>query len=323
MEKSVSSESKPSRISRGHRNLLLVATVFTALLVTMGAVVCATESGTGCGGWPGCQGRVVPPLQIQAIIEYTHRFIAAMTTPLIIAAAVVGWRKTRGDRLLTTVPLVAIFFTLAVVVFGAFAVTTGLARGVAALDLGSALIVLTLMTTATTAACARRDNPALPDRLSAGTSFATLGLATTVTVYAVYVGGILVAGAGSRTRCLSWPIWRILPGDVPGWPQIGRLAVSIVALVLLVALIVTALRKSSVRGARKAGLVGAIAFVVEMLVGVILMAAGATPLLAVVYVAAAVLLWCMIVNLAVLAGLSAAAQEEGAPRMPAAPISTQ
>jgi len=29
---------------------------------------------------PGCQGRVLPPLQIQSIIEYTHRFIALITT---------------------------------------------------------------------------------------------------------------------------------------------------------------------------------------------------------------------------------------------------
>jgi cytochrome c oxidase assembly protein subunit 15 len=308
MEKRVSSEVSSSRISRGHRNLLLVATVFTALLVTMGAVVCATESGAACPDWPGCFGRAIPPPQIHSIIEYTHRFIAALTTPLIIAAAVVGWRRARHDVLITRLPLIAIFFTLAVVVFGAFAVLTGLARGVAALDLGSALIVLTLMTTSTTAAYARRDNPALPDRLSLGTRFATLGAATGILVYGVYVGGILVAGTGSLTRCLSWPIWRVLPVDVPGWPQLGRLAVSIVALVFLLGLIITALREP-VSGARRAGWVGAAAFLVEMAAGLALMTAGASPLLAIVYVAAAVLLWCMIVNLAVLAGLAAAQVE--------------
>src|SRR5512147_1981130 len=114
----------------------------------MGGVVCATESGAACPDWPGCFGRAIPPPQIHSIIKYTHRFIAALTTPLIIAAAVVGWRKARHDVLVTRLPLIAIFFTLAVVVFGAFAVLTGLPRGVAAVDLGSALIVLTLMTTA-------------------------------------------------------------------------------------------------------------------------------------------------------------------------------
>ncbi len=308
MEKSVSSESNSSSITRGHRNLLLVATVFTALLVTMGAVVCATESGAACPDWPGCFGRAIPPPQIHSIIEYTHRFIAALTTPLIIAAAVVGWRKTRGDRLVCLLPLIAIFFTLAVVVFGAFAVLTGLARGVAALDLGSTLIVLTLMTTATTAAFARRENLRLPDRLSASTPLAALGFATAISVYAVYVGGVLVAGAGSLTRCLSWPIWRILPADVPGFPQVARLAVSIVAAILLIALVLAGLRQQSIGGVRRAAAIAAVAFLVEMAAGLIMMSAGASPFMAVVYVAAAVLLWCMVVNMAVLAGLEAASR---------------
>ncbi len=315
----MSSEANPSRITRGHRNLLLVATTFTALLVTMGAVVCATESGAACPDWPGCFGRAVPPPQIHSIIEYTHRLIAALTTPLIIAAAVVGWRRARRDVLITRLPLIAIVFTLAVVVFGAFAVLTGLARGVAALDLGSALIVLTLMTTATTAAFARRNNPALPDRLSTGTRFASLGLATVIAVYAVYVGGILVAGSGSLTRCLSWPIWRVLPVDLPGWPQVVRLGVSIAAALLVIALIVTALRENRPGSAPRAAWVAALAFALEMVVGAAMMLSGASPFLAVVYVAAAVLLWCMLVNLAVLAGLAAAAQATVRPQHAAAP----
>lgn len=297
-----------STITRGHRNLLLVATVFTALLVTMGSVVCATESGAACPDWPGCYGRAIPPPQVHSIIEYTHRFVAALTTPLIVAAAYLGWRRLRGSVLLTRVPLIAIGFTLAVVVFGAFAVLTGLPRGVAALDLGSALIVLTLMTTATTAAYARRADPALPDRLATRTPLATLGLATAVAVYATYVGGILVAGAGSLTRCLSWPIWRILPTDLTGWPQVLRLTVAVVAALLVLALLVQAWRSQTIPGLRRPALVGLLAFLLEMAVGLLMMTGGATPFLAVVYVAAAVLLWCMIVNIAVRAALVAAAR---------------
>lgn len=315
----MSSDANPAGISRGHRNLLLVATVFTALLVTLGAVVCATESGAACPDWPGCYGRAIPPPQIHSIIEYTHRFVAALTTPLIIAAAFVGWRRARRDVLITRLPLIAIFFTLAVATFGAFAVLTGLARGVAALDLGSALIVLTLMTTATTAAFARRANPALPDRLSTGTRFASLGLATAASVYAVYVGGILTAGSGSITRCLSWPIWRVLPQDLPGWPQVVRLVVSAAAALLVIALVVAAWRAPRTSGTRRPAGVAALAFVVELTVGVAMMASGVSPFLAVIYVAAAVLLWCMLVNIAVLAGLAAAAQTEARQAAAAAP----
>jgi cytochrome c oxidase assembly protein subunit 15 len=278
----------------------------------MGAVVCATESGAACPDWPGCFGRVIPPPQIHSIIEYTHRFVALITTPLIVASAYVGWRRARSERLVTRLPLIAIFFTLAVVVFGAFAVLTGLARGVAALDLGSALIVLLLMTTATTAAWLKHAQPNTPDRLSAATPLAKLSFATTLAIYATYVGGILVAGPGSLTRCLSWPIWRILPVDLPGWPQIIRLIVSIAAALLLLALVAQVLRQPASRAMRRPALWLLAAFVLEMLLGVVMMTAGASPVLAVVYVAAAVVVWCMVVVIATRAGLLAAAADRQA-----------
>lgn len=301
----VSSSAGP-RITAGHRNLLLVAAVFAALLVTMGAVVCATESGEACPDWPGCFGKAIPPPEIHSIIEYTHRVIAALTTPLIVAAAVVGWRRARGLRLVSRLPWVAVLFALVAAAFGALTVLTGLPRGWAAVDLGSALIVVTLMVAAATAAWARHADPATPDRLSTGSPLARLAAATLGAVYAVYVGGVLVAGAGSLTRCLSWPIWRILPDDLGGWPQAARLTVAAIAAVLVVALVVAGLRERDARGVRRAAFIAAIAFSVEMLVGVIMMTSGASPFLAVVYVVAAVLLWCMLVLVAVAAGLAAA-----------------
>ena len=191
-------------------------------------------------------------------------------------------------------------------VFGALTVLTGLPRGWAAVDLGSALMVVTLMVAAATAAYARHADPRTPDRLSTRTPWARLAAATLGAVYAVYVGGVLVAGDGSMTRCLSWPIWRILPDDLGGWPQVARLTVAAIAAFLVVALVVTGLQERGNRGVRRASIIAAIAFFVEMLVGAIMMTSGASPFLAVVYVAAAVLLWCMLVLIGVAAGLAAA-----------------
>ncbi len=293
-------------ITRRHRNLLLAAAISTALLVTMGAVVCATESGAACPDWPGCFGRAIPPPQIHSIIEYTHRFVALITTPLIVASAYLGWRNARNVPLVKWLPTVAIFFTLAVVVFGAFAVLTGLPRPVAALDLGSALIVLMLMTAAATVGWIKHAQPDAPDRLSLATPLAKLGAGTTLAVWATYVGGILVAGSGSLTRCLSWPIWRVLPVDVPGWPQVVRLIVGVAAAALTLLLVGRVLTQRADRALRTAGIVLLGAFIVAMLVGVIMMTSGATPFLAVVNVAVAVLAWCMIVTIGTRAGLAAA-----------------
>ena len=70
-----------ARITRRHRNLVVAAAVMTTLLVVLGGIVCATESGAGCPDWPGCYGRIVPPPQVNAVIEYTHRLVAGLTTP--------------------------------------------------------------------------------------------------------------------------------------------------------------------------------------------------------------------------------------------------
>jgi cytochrome c oxidase assembly protein subunit 15 len=299
-------------VTRRHRNLLLAAAISTTLLVTMGAVVCATESGAACPDWPGCFGRAIPPPQIHSIIEYTHRLIALITTPLIVASAYLGWRNARNVPLVKWLPTIAIFFTLAVVVFGAFAVLTGLPRPVAALDLGSALIVLMLVTAAATVAWIKHAQPAAPDRLSLATPLAKLGAGTALAVWATYVGGILVAGSGSLTRCLSWPIWRVLPVDLPGWPQAARLVVGVVAAALALALVGRVLAQRRNRALRAAGVVLLAAFSVAMLVGVIMMINGASPFLAVVNVAAATLAWSMIITIATSAALYAAGPNQSA-----------
>lgn len=301
-----SSTAAQGSITRRHRNLLVAAAISTALLVTMGAVVCATESGAACPDWPGCYGRAIPPPQIHSIIEYTHRLIALITTPLIVASAYLGWRRARSQRLLRWLPTIAIPFTLAVAAFGAFAVLTGLARPVAALDLGSALIVLMLVTATATIGWVKHARPDAPDRLSTATPFAKLATGASFATYATYVGGILVAGEGSLTRCLSWPIWRILPYDVPGWPQVARLVVSGAAALLVLALVAQALRGRGGDALRRPALVLILAFALEMVVGAVMMTAGASPFLAVVYVAAAVVMWCMLIVIGTRAALDAA-----------------
>jgi cytochrome c oxidase assembly protein subunit 15 len=292
-------------ITRGHRNLVVAAAAVTTLLIALGGIVCATESGAGCPDWPGCYGRIVPPPQVNAVIEYTHRFVAGLTTPLILAAAWVSWRRARTIRWLVRPLLVAIPFLAAVIVFGAFAVLTGLPRLVAALDLSSALVTVTLVLTAAVVAFTRHADPTLPDRFSVSSDLARLSLVTLGATFVLYVSGILVAGKGSLTRCVGWPFWRLLPDDLAGWPQVARLGLAAVTALLIAVLVVRAWRTQRVTaGQRGAATLAGLALLAEMAVGVIMLTSGSTMLLLMTYVAAGTVLFAALVLLTGLAGLA-------------------
>ena len=297
--------SSSASITRRHRNLVVAAAVMITLLVALGGIVCATESGAGCPDWPGCYGRIVPPPQVNSMIEYTHRLVAGLTTPLILAAAWVSWRRARAIRWLVRPLLVSILFVLAVIVFGAFAVLTGLPRLVAALDLGSALIALTLVLTAAVVALTRHADPTLPDRFSVSNRLVRLSLVTLSATFALYVSGILVAGKGSLTRCVGWPFWRLIPDDTAGWPQVARLGLAAVTALLIVWLVAQTWRGQPANTAqRRVAIFGGLAFLIEMAIGVIMLTSGSTMLLLMTYVAAGILLFAALVLLVALAGLA-------------------
>jgi heme A synthase len=288
--------------------LLAVASVMTYLLIVMGGVVCVTGSGLGCPDWPMCYGGIIPPLDMGAIIETTHRFFAAATTPLIVAAAVLAWRRHRRMRWLSRPPAIAVVLVLAVVVFGAFAVLTGLPPVVAAVDVGSALMAFALVLTTWRVAVARRDNPALPDRLAFGTPFAKLTLSALATVFLVLVGGVLVAVVGSIARCVGWPLYGAVAGagEIGGWLPAARRVLGVVAAGLIVAVVIRAWRRhrDNVPVRRTAtALAGALA--VEAAAGLLMVAHGFTLVYGALYAAAASGTWALLVVLAVLAATHA------------------
>jgi len=80
------------------RGLAIASMATTFLLVAIGGLVRATNSGLGCSGWPKCTpGRWLPPLEYHAIIEYSHRLTAFLDVLLIGLLAAVAWRRYRGS----------------------------------------------------------------------------------------------------------------------------------------------------------------------------------------------------------------------------------
>ena len=89
---------------------LAAATVVTTfVLVTIGVVVRATDSGLACPHWPGCfEGQFLPGLDagFQVWIEWTHRTVAVVIGFMVLGLGFLAWRDHR-DRASILWPSVA------------------------------------------------------------------------------------------------------------------------------------------------------------------------------------------------------------------------
>ena len=74
-----------------YQQVALVSLILLAVIVTTGAAVRLTGSGLGCPDWPRCYGRVIAPLELHAVIEFTNRLISGLVGITVIAASVLAW----------------------------------------------------------------------------------------------------------------------------------------------------------------------------------------------------------------------------------------
>src|SRR2546430_17605641 len=90
------------------RALSVATAVVTYALVVLGGGGRVSGSGLGCPDWPLCHGRVLPPLDLHAIIEYSHRTAASLPSPLVVVTAAAAWMARRHRRgLVVPAPLAA------------------------------------------------------------------------------------------------------------------------------------------------------------------------------------------------------------------------
>ncbi len=90
------------------RYLAAFTAIATYALIVLGATVRATDSGLACPDWPRCHGELIPPLETQILIEYSHRLAAASVGLLILGTAVAAWLRYRENRFVVAGATVAV-----------------------------------------------------------------------------------------------------------------------------------------------------------------------------------------------------------------------
>jgi heme a synthase len=114
---------------RQYRQVAELALVFLTLIVFTGAAVRLSGSGLGCPDWPKCYGKVAPPLETHAVIEYGNRILSGIVGLAAVAAGVLAWRRRPFRRDLALIGLLLPLGVLGQAVLGGFTVRNHLAPG--------------------------------------------------------------------------------------------------------------------------------------------------------------------------------------------------
>jgi heme a synthase len=195
------------------KTLAIVTTVGMFLVLVMGAAVTNTGSEQGCGhSWPLCRGQLIPQMAVKTAIEFSHRAIVGVVTPLILALA--GATLYLYPRRVESRVLAALMvgFLFAQAGLGAWAVMYPQLSAVLALHFGVSLIsfasvlLTTIFIFEADGAEKLRDRP-IPERFR----WAAWGVAAYS--YVVIYLGAYVRHTNADDTCRGWPACK--PGALP------------------------------------------------------------------------------------------------------------
>jgi protoheme IX farnesyltransferase len=187
--------------------LAIAAAAATFVLITVGGLVRATDSGLGCPDWPLCFGDWVPPAELHAWIEHSHRLVAAVLVgPLVGAVALITvFTARRRDRVLLIAAVGAGLLVIVQALLGAQVVIQQLRRELVTAHLGMALTLLAL----TILIADRAVHGPMPGRRSA-LPIGLIGL-TAAAVFAQMLLGSWVTGHDAG---LAYPDFPLMNGSL-------------------------------------------------------------------------------------------------------------
>jgi heme A synthase len=289
------------------RRLVNLTIVATFVLTVIGGVVRVSDSGLGCGpagsgthGWPLCGGRVVPFIETNAVIEFSHRVVAGVVAILIL---ILAWRaitRLREHRWLVRGTVLAGVLVLAQAALGGLTVENNLHEVLVAAHLGLAMLLLGLLI-----ALRRATLEGAPAPAGAAGIVRPLAATALVLLFATIVAGGYVAGteeegvagapaaAGAHLACgTEFPtcLGRFMPFGLSEMidVQLTHRAFMYLAAIAVLALVAVA----RLRGIRSPAFpLAALLLVCQILLGAINVWAGEHGELVVAHLTVGTLLW--------------------------------
>ena len=190
----------------------------TFLLVVVGAIVRATDSGLGCPEWPTCHGSWIPPLDDpHAIIEWSHRTTAALTGLVVAALAIAAVISQRSRRTVVVASVGAAGLVVFQAWLGKMAVESELSGDIVVAHLATAMGLFALVLFV----WVRSRYPVQVPQAGGWTGFTILAALTALATYGLMLLGAHVTATGTALVFDDWPLmdgglWPTLdPGVLP------------------------------------------------------------------------------------------------------------
>ena len=296
------------------RRIAWVTVGFTYFLIALGGTVRVSDSGLSCPDWPLCYGRPYAPPEIHALLEESHRYTASIVSILVIALAISALIWARKEKQVLIPALMAPFFLVIQIVLGGLTVLWKLPPTIITAHLGTALAIFAMVITVAVMSGKAKPSKEHPAKTR---KFVRLALTNALLVYGLMLSGSYVVGSGATLACPGWP----LCGTAPQWAvqyhlsdinSFHRLVATFVGLVLIRTLISAWRRRNVASGQAWVALVAGILFVVQAVVGGLVVLLMRPDFVAGLHLALATAVWGSLVLLAVLAARQLRAAPQGA-----------
>ncbi|GAC1338855.1 MAG: hypothetical protein NVSMB29_05270 [Candidatus Dormibacteria bacterium] len=293
-----------TRPSRAFRGLSVVTVVVTYLLIVWGGVVRVSGSGLGCGtrdDWPLCHGGLLPPLEQTAVIEFTHRWLAAMSTGLVIALGVYTFARYRPLRPMVRAMAAVWALFVVQIVLGAITVKLKLPGYVIMVHLANALVLLGALVFVAVAASAGNVISLRP--ASSSRSARTVAVAAAAT-YGLVLSGALVVANNAGGACSAWPLcgngFELAAGDRALVNLGHRIVAGLVVLFVAHALLSARRAHPGRPGMRGATALGGVLLVAQVIAGAAVVQLHLPPTARGIHLALASALWADVLLVALL-----------------------